>query len=211
MIHRANLHQWFGRICHPITICDIIILDAMLWWRAWHTDASINRQTNVGSLATLFRLGTPVSDISTYPNITVVVSPISLNFHLTGFCWYICHVFPNASCLWVLHVVAAASLFVLTRDITTCVNVAKFSKFLMKTILAFVDIISNAAMLYYDYILTFKREIEFFWKRPKRSLPFILFIATRYIMVIGSIPVILYNFSYEVCCACLIRRQAVCC
>ena len=130
----------------------------------------------------------------------------SLCFHLTGY------VFPIVGSPRALHAVAAAFLFVLTRDIATCVNAAKFSRFPMEIMLALADIISRAAILYYDYVLTFRREIELFWKRQRGSFPFVLFIAIRYVMVIGNIPMILYSFwdfSYEVR-ACLIEWHVIC-
>ncbi|KAG6330711.1 hypothetical protein ID866_8380 [Astraeus odoratus] len=48
--------------------------------------------------------------------------------------------------------------------------------------------------MYYDYTLTFAREVELFWKRHKLSWPFILFVANRYIIVFGHIPAFSYSF-----------------
>lgn len=50
------------------------------------------------------------------------------------------------------------------------------------------------SILYYDYALTFSREIQLFWKQPRRSWPFVLFIANRYIAVLGHVPSALYYF-----------------
>jgi len=51
-----------------------------------------------------------------------------------------------------------------------------------------------AALLLYDYKLTIAREIELFWKRPKRSRTFVLFIANRYIPILGHAPFLVYSF-----------------
>ncbi|KAI5997284.1 hypothetical protein F5J12DRAFT_852072 [Pisolithus orientalis] len=50
------------------------------------------------------------------------------------------------------------------------------------------------SFLYYDYALTFSREIDLFWKRPRRSWPFVLFIANRYLTVLGRVPMSIYLF-----------------
>ncbi|KAI0758142.1 hypothetical protein C8Q74DRAFT_1303348 [Fomes fomentarius] len=41
-------------------------------------------------------------------------------------------------------------------------------------------------LLAYDYIITFDREIELFWKR-KRSLSSVLFLFNRYLSLVASI------------------------
>ncbi|KIM64921.1 hypothetical protein SCLCIDRAFT_1213034 [Scleroderma citrinum Foug A] len=46
----------------------------------------------------------------------------------------------------------------------------------------------NCVLMLYDYALTFAREIELFLKRPRRSWPFVLFVANRYITILGHIP-----------------------
>ncbi|KIM64879.1 hypothetical protein SCLCIDRAFT_599995 [Scleroderma citrinum Foug A] len=47
----------------------------------------------------------------------------------------------------------------------------------------------------YDYTLTISREIELFWKRPGRSWSFTtLFIASRYIAILGHTPFLVYSF-----------------
>ena len=51
-----------------------------------------------------------------------------------------------------------------------------------------------AALLLYDYTLTIAREIELFWNRPKRSRMFALFIANRYITILGHAPSLVYSF-----------------
>jgi len=51
-----------------------------------------------------------------------------------------------------------------------------------------------AALLLYDYTLTISREIELFWKRPKRSRTFALFIANRYIPILGHAQFLVYSF-----------------
>ncbi|KAH9478586.1 hypothetical protein JR316_0009043 [Psilocybe cubensis] len=50
-------------------------------------------------------------------------------------------------------------------------------------------------ILYYDYLLTFPDEIDFYW-RPKFNfaLGFILFFVNRYVVTLGHIPVILFYF-----------------
>ena len=56
-------------------------------------------------------------------------------------------------------------------------------------------------MLYYDYILTFKDEVHYFWRRGLNSVT-ILFFVSRYMAVIGNIPVIFMYFwemTAEVC------------
>ncbi|KAI6040470.1 hypothetical protein EDC04DRAFT_1488186 [Pisolithus marmoratus] len=37
-------------------------------------------------------------------------------------------------------------------------------------------------------------EVELFWKRPRRSWPFVLFIANRYLTALGHIPLSIYSF-----------------
>ncbi|KIM55748.1 hypothetical protein SCLCIDRAFT_1220918 [Scleroderma citrinum Foug A] len=52
-------------------------------------------------------------------------------------------------------------------------------------------IIAALTLILYDYALTIAREIELFWKRPKNSWGFILFIANRYIIILGQGPLML--------------------
>lgn len=52
------------------------------------------------------------------------------------------------------------------------------------------------SLLFYDYVLTLGREIEFFWKRPRRSWPFALFIANRYLIILSHVPASIYVFWY---------------
>ncbi|KIM64883.1 hypothetical protein SCLCIDRAFT_599763 [Scleroderma citrinum Foug A] len=49
-------------------------------------------------------------------------------------------------------------------------------------------------LVLYDYTLTISREIELFWKRPERSWMFALFIANRYITILGHAPFLVYLF-----------------
>ncbi|KIM64894.1 hypothetical protein SCLCIDRAFT_96374, partial [Scleroderma citrinum Foug A] len=53
---------------------------------------------------------------------------------------------------------------------------------------------TSVALLLYDYTLTFAREIELFWRRPKRSWIFALFVANRYISILGRVPTGAYSF-----------------
>ncbi|KAI0807434.1 hypothetical protein C8Q74DRAFT_1362936 [Fomes fomentarius] len=49
-------------------------------------------------------------------------------------------------------------------------------------------------MLYYDYCLTFQREIEHFWKRARFTVVSTLFVTNRYLGLLGPIPVVLEYF-----------------
>ena len=51
-----------------------------------------------------------------------------------------------------------------------------------------------AALVLYDYTLTISREIELFWKRSRRPWTFALFIANRYIAILGHAPFLVYSF-----------------
>ena len=53
----------------------------------------------------------------------------------------------------------------------------------------------SIAILLYDYALTFGREVELFWKRPRLSWPFLFFMANRYITVIDSFFGVAYAFA----------------
>ncbi|KAI0787570.1 hypothetical protein C8Q74DRAFT_616242 [Fomes fomentarius] len=44
-------------------------------------------------------------------------------------------------------------------------------------------------VLYYDYILTITSEIRFVWGSPSISPSFVLFVANRYVGILGHIPV----------------------
>ncbi|KAL4068469.1 hypothetical protein V8B97DRAFT_1918589 [Scleroderma yunnanense] len=60
-----------------------------------------------------------------------------------------------------------------------------------------VDPCTTAAvftLVLYDYILTVSREIELFWRRPKRSWAFVFFVANRYITILGQIIQVIYTF-----------------
>ena len=52
----------------------------------------------------------------------------------------------------------------------------------------------HAALISYDYALTIALEIELFWRRPKRSWGFTLFVANRYLTVLGHTPFLVYAF-----------------
>ena len=52
----------------------------------------------------------------------------------------------------------------------------------------------HLAILLYDFVLTLDGEVELFWKRPRRSWPFVLFLANRYIVVLGNLPAMAYAF-----------------
>ncbi|KAG6333075.1 hypothetical protein ID866_6010 [Astraeus odoratus] len=60
-----------------------------------------------------------------------------------------------------------------------------------------INVLWTTAILYYDYTLTIGREIDLFWKwpRPSQALPSVLFIANRYITLIGHLPVLAYSFA----------------
>lgn len=50
-------------------------------------------------------------------------------------------------------------------------------------------------LLIYDYTLTIAREIDRFWRRPKRSWAFALFVANRYTSILGHVPTWVYSFG----------------
>ncbi|KAI0748268.1 hypothetical protein C8Q80DRAFT_1270696 [Daedaleopsis nitida] len=49
-------------------------------------------------------------------------------------------------------------------------------------------------LLYYDYSLTFSREVDHFWKRARLSWASTLFVINRYTGLLGPIPVVLEYF-----------------
>ena len=57
-----------------------------------------------------------------------------------------------------------------------------------------LDAETCAALVLYDYALTIAREVELFWKRPKRSWAFILFVVNRYTTILGHAPFLVYSF-----------------
>ncbi|KAL4063400.1 hypothetical protein V8B97DRAFT_1535141, partial [Scleroderma yunnanense] len=69
-----------------------------------------------------------------------------------------------------LGLLIAPSLMSLQLDIDVAFTGAVFS--------------SPTALLLYDYTLTFGREVELFWKSPRRSWGFSLFVANRYITIL---------------------------
>ena len=65
-----------------------------------------------------------------------------------------------------------------------------------------------SAIVFYDYMLTFGGEIELIWKGHRRSWPFVLFIAVRYITIMGHFPAFAYSFlhlSHSVSLVCSIH------
>ncbi|KAI6041121.1 hypothetical protein EDC04DRAFT_2566141 [Pisolithus marmoratus] len=50
------------------------------------------------------------------------------------------------------------------------------------------------AILCYEYLLTTTREVDFFWMKPQRSWMFVLFVANRYITLLGRIPAMVSAF-----------------
>jgi len=55
----------------------------------------------------------------------------------------------------------------------------------------------STAILYYDYLLTFRDEVEYFWKRSGRSLVAVLFYISRYFALLGNVPVLVFRFWSE--------------
>ncbi|THV06556.1 hypothetical protein K435DRAFT_960523 [Dendrothele bispora CBS 962.96] len=52
----------------------------------------------------------------------------------------------------------------------------------------------HTVILYYDYSLTFRDEVEYFWKRPNRSLVAALFYLSRYLPLFGNVPILVFRF-----------------
>ncbi|KAI0831457.1 hypothetical protein BC628DRAFT_1415955 [Trametes gibbosa] len=48
--------------------------------------------------------------------------------------------------------------------------------------------------LYYDYLLTFSDEVEYFWKSANLSIISVLFVVNRYLGLLGPLPLILEYF-----------------
>ena len=57
----------------------------------------------------------------------------------------------------------------------------------------FID--SSAAILYYDYAVTFFSEVQYYWMSASPSISFLLFVVNRYIGILGPIPVFFEYFS----------------
>ncbi|KAI0647193.1 hypothetical protein C8Q79DRAFT_611045 [Trametes meyenii] len=55
--------------------------------------------------------------------------------------------------------------------------------------------LSAFTILYYDYVMTFLSEIEYYWSPPTPSVSFLLFTFNRYIGLFGPIPVFFEYFS----------------
>ena len=53
---------------------------------------------------------------------------------------------------------------------------------------------TSTGLLVYEHAITLAREIELFWKKPRRSWPFVLFVANRYVNVFGHIPYVITAF-----------------
>ncbi|KAJ7049565.1 hypothetical protein C8F01DRAFT_754157 [Mycena amicta] len=59
----------------------------------------------------------------------------------------------------------------------------------------------SLTILYYDHLLTFPAEVQYFWKQRKGS-SFFVFVGLRYFSLLANIAVILLNLGgvpYEVC------------
>ena len=54
---------------------------------------------------------------------------------------------------------------------------------------------SSTGILYYDYALTVVAEIEYYWSPPSLSLSFVLFAVSRYVGLLGPIPVFFEYFE----------------
>ncbi|KAL4073419.1 hypothetical protein J3A83DRAFT_4090363, partial [Scleroderma citrinum] len=67
------------------------------------------------------------------------------------------------------------------------------------------------AIFVYDYMLTFGKEIDRFWKKPRLSWAFAFFIINRYLTLLGRIPAFMANFvrtnddPYNLVCSQLLR------
>ncbi|KAI6001116.1 hypothetical protein EDC04DRAFT_2612007 [Pisolithus marmoratus] len=51
-----------------------------------------------------------------------------------------------------------------------------------------------STILCYDYLLTLRREVDFFWMKPRRSWMFVLFVANRYLTILGRVPAMVATF-----------------
>lgn len=101
-----------------------------------------------------------------------------------------------------------------TRNANYFLSLVGFGEFFLfacpsKTVIIF----DLAAILYYDYILTFGDEIQFVWGR-KRSSVTLLFFANRYVSILGNIPVILQTFenwssTVRICLPLRSKREAI--
>ncbi|KAK7683050.1 hypothetical protein QCA50_013722 [Cerrena zonata] len=65
-------------------------------------------------------------------------------------------------------------------------------------------VLSALVVLYYDYSLTFFREVELFWLEPRFTWPSFFFFLTRYSALLAHIPIVLEFFvstlSYQIYC-----------
>ncbi|TFY52196.1 hypothetical protein EVG20_g10661 [Dentipellis fragilis] len=63
-------------------------------------------------------------------------------------------------------------------------------------------------ILYYDYLVTFSAEVEYFWLQPRRlNWPSALFFVNRYGALLGHIPFVIEVFIYPIICVPLGARQ----
>ena len=81
-----------------------------------------------------------------------------------------------------------------SREIDASMAAAVFSEALTHLALHTWHWLMCAAIVLYDYALTLAREIELFWQRPKRSWGFVLFVANRYAIILGHVPIMVYAF-----------------
>lgn len=65
---------------------------------------------------------------------------------------------------------------------------------LVALVLVLVALVVETVILYYDFCLTFREEVEFFWHRRINSVT-LLFFANRYLSLLGNVPVILQSFA----------------
>ncbi|THV06554.1 hypothetical protein K435DRAFT_834217 [Dendrothele bispora CBS 962.96] len=55
-------------------------------------------------------------------------------------------------------------------------------------------VLVTSVILYYDFLLTFRDEVEYFWKRSRNTLVAILFFMNRYLVLLGNIPTLVFRF-----------------
>lgn len=55
----------------------------------------------------------------------------------------------------------------------------------------------SCVLFIYDYTLTFSKEVDLFWRQPRRTWVFLFFMANRYIGLLGRIPEFLGIFFGE--------------
>ncbi|KIO01091.1 hypothetical protein M404DRAFT_10092 [Pisolithus tinctorius Marx 270] len=62
-------------------------------------------------------------------------------------------------------------------------------------------------ILCYDYLLTWRREVDFFWTEPHRSWMFALFVANRYFTILARVPVMVVVSDCSSCKAAGVYEQ----